>query len=77
MAEKIDFAGGENQEEVENHVEDTHHDVQSTRYFHVADTTQHCSSQIVHGEKRKGEYEHKEVEGGFGADCISATEPMG
>ncbi len=74
---KTDFTCRENQEKVEDDVKHTHHHVKPARNLHVADTPEHGSSEIIHGEQRKGKYKNKKIERCLAAYGLCPSKPDG
>lgn len=67
---------GEYEDEIEQNVEQTHHHIEPARHFHVSDAPEHTSTKIIHGEERKGEHKHEEIERSLRAHSLIASEPM-
>ena len=76
-AEALPLMGGEDEEEIEYHVQHTHQYVQQAGHEHIAAASQHAAAQEAKLESRKGHGEYQKVERSIVRNGSIASQPHG
>ena len=77
MSKHCSFTGGENQEEIENHIQDAHQDIECTGNAHVAAAAQHGTRHDVQHEERHEQHKGAKIDGGIWTDLRCRAQPNG
>ena len=75
MPEQYRIAGGEDQEEVENDVQNAHQYIKSTGDAHIATASQQGTSDNVEHEERHKQHERAEIDGCISTDLRRCPKP--
>lgn len=72
-----DIACGEDEQEIKDHIQYAHGNVEDAGDAHVAAAAQHRTRHNIDHEERNEQHEGAKVQGGIGADMLFGAKPYG